>query len=452
MPVITINKNNFLKGESFNEFTGEGGFTNKLKGINLNYKDGILAPCSVKTETDADDPGAGIIPFGVCPFNGTSSLGLIACSNATDDLTLFKVNTNGTLDDQDTDTTRNYVLGKSDILLQSGNYFISSTTNVAEGASLGSLDQDWWTTTIGASALDADFVHYFLAKEGSIYLTNGVYIYSINVAGAAKTDVQTLVGEAVTAIGNHNNLVYFATTKTQDEVSGIVTGDNYLCQWDGITVNEISDKIRMPERVYHIQSFNGQLYIFFKDYMAIYDGITVKEIKELSSIPWKHKIKIIDSIMYIANGNDILCFDGVKFWTYYEGASTITAMVKYGTVDDFYFVESNKVYKFDLDAITGTGKFASLWYDFGQKVIVRKVILELAEVMVANDVNTVKLLDESETATTVMTMTYANEPTKRIKQSGDINFKCSSLMLELDTYMNLIKNIYIVYEELDEPV
>lgn len=461
MPILSLDRKDFIAGCADNDFESEIGLSPEGKGHNLSYKNGLLTPPPT-AENLGTDLGTG--ETGIMAMGGNGSFGaLLLATNSDKDGIFYKLVSTGITQTGVTanDTTRNYDKTWSDIITYNGAYLISSDTNIAQGASTGSshvMDYDWYTTTVGTSALSAGYPHQMLVWEGACYISDGNTLRKlVGVTPSTPLTLPSGAGTApfISAFIVHNNTFYLATVDGYNEdnqaTSGMVKNYN-MYVWDGInTTNTLSNKIPLDDKCYAMYSYNGSLLMFFEKYIAIWNGIGIRKIRTLSSAVYKTDISVRNEIMYIAEGNNILCYDGSKFWYLYGGSYDIGCIWNlYG--DDLNFVDANKdVYKMDLDDFDGDGKAYSNWLEFSTNIIIRRVRIEFAEAMASGDFNVIQLANQFE-ETKSLTASYASQGAVRAVEFPPVGFKALSLQIRLNTFDNLIKKITIEYDYTKLPI
>lgn len=459
MARLTISNRDFLLGASDTDYSLDGGFSPVGKGHNIRKTEGLLAPPPTPEETDDLQANeTGIIAIG-----GTSSDTLLVVSNATNDLATYEIASDGSLSvAADADSGRNYTKALSDAISYDNILYVTSTTDIARG-SQGSLDVDWWTTTAdgGQAALDADpaLPHYLMKFEDTLYISDNNTIKTWDGTNAATA--LTLPSDiGITSYVEYNNRFYIATINQNELVSAKngakIEVDRKMYVWDGINTNSKFDSIiPLPDRVYSMVVFQGQLFVFFEDHMALWNGVKFQKVRDLSSIVYKSDMVVRQDKLYIKEGGNILAFDGKRFWYQLStGLVVDTIWNLYG--DDLGYTAVQKSYKADLDDADANGIWYSKWYEFADNVKITRVIVEMAEAMAENDVNTLTLANEAETTKNIV-VSYAVSGAKRVfdtknQTASMIDFDCSSLQVRLNTFDNLIKKITIEYVKNQEPI
>ena len=458
MPTLEFGKIDFNNGQANTDASASSGLSPYLKGCNLRYRKGVLAPQASKENVTATTSLAS--KTAVVVGDGTSSGGIgymLLSEDSTKDGHIFSVEvTEGVIGAQSTeDTGRDYDIDKIDCIHDADDLYTSSNTDISKGGgNLGAVDWDWGSTT-GGMTIQNGSVHHFFQFQKYLYITNGTNIYR-SASGGGTPFTEKIIfnwNDAVTCAIPHNGKIYICIMNDSELAYGKKTKMQRMAIWDGDSALPDSET-NLPARCYSMFSYNGKLLLFFEKFIGYYNGLNIDAIWDLNgtSPVYKGKIKQIDDVLYFIDGADIMAFDGSKFWCYYTGSANIDTIWNL-IGDNLDFIEGDNAYKFDLFDIDGTGKASSLPIEFPQKVAIQKIKLFLDEDMVSGDSNTIKIYDEGDTLVYTGTATFANDGAIRFKefgQNGGNLCRLDTMRIVLDTFSNLVKRVLIKYAPIDE--
>ena len=453
METRIIGSENFLAGSASNNYGVDGGFSPDLKGHNINYFNGVIAP------TDTPTTVATIIGTDVLSMFSGDGIYSLACSiNASLDIDIFRYQASS-LSSVGSDSTHDYSTIFSDIGYLDGYYYISSLTDIFLISGVGGEDDpNWWDTTRGKSTLYDYCSHHFARLGNYLFFSNGKYLnritnnstvdeFFLSIDGGALDDLE------ITTICEHNDLIYIASQNDSNAAkSG--NGGNYLIGWDGNADGLLSFKQPAPAKITAIVSYNGRLMCFTEKMLYEYNGSQFIPLRHLNGVVNKNQVKVALGNLYFIGGNDTTSANNSKFIQCYNGSSFSYLIEESATIqsigfcfgDDLAYGTAQTLKVIDINDRVGNGKVATLPIDFISNVHVRKVIVELAENMGSGNVNTFKVYNQTGTLMTTLTMSYATDGAIAAKEFKDINFQANSIVIKADTFNNLIRRITVFYD------
>ena len=468
MPQITIDSNSFLRGEGLSDFSGNRGFSPKSKNIIINATDGALGSKGTPLAT-------GTVPDGLSPIAvaervsaGTGPYVLLA--DATEDLHVYTTNGSTLTTDSKEDTGRNYVAYITNAIRYKDKIYVSSTTNIAYDIAAATPDWDWGTTVASLTFTDNAFCpHMFLVVSGVLLISDANVVKSWD-GTTANNAMLTFsdTDQKISAWSLHNDNVYLATTNATSSQKG----RNYLHIWDGRNKNNtlISKDIPLPSRCLKMESWDGRLILFFRDFFGEFDGVRVNKI---SNLDWKTDgafnymvaqsgdgLYFVDK--YTRTSPTVSCIKHLTsngaLYTWYE-LTALKVLFSYfisSGYEEITFISSTIIRYHDRDTYADNGVFYSNWFNFPDNTKITRLLIEFAEPIVSGDANAIRLYNEKlsilgsdPTNYIELTANYssAGGMINYAREFRDINFYCSALQVVLNTFDTAVKRITITYED-----
>lgn len=404
MPVITIDKRNFLKGMSSNQYIDDGGFSPLSKGFEVSQPGlrGVLLMGKKLNEYSTN-----IADNVIAATKYASGLTFIyyALGNAGKIYTTDPVGApTHTLKTTDSAKTYN---GNSDIIIYENELYATSTTDILlSNLSFSSVDNDWWTATKSKTALTAGVPHKLFNFQGVLFITNGNKLASWDGTTAKDAALPLPAGWIITDTEIINNRIYISATYGLNDTTK--NTDNKIFVWDGYSPSWLREIVVNEPTIAFMQEINGYLYFYSGYSLFISDGYTYSRVYSFPDrlTPNFHTKDVYDGVLYFKGTNGIVAYDTVTKSVSYPCYSTATInviQIGYLYYLDVY-AETNKFYQGNTN--NAGQSFYSNWYDFGTPYDVRKVEVLFGDALTSGATYDFVLYDEKAAINTT-TISYA---------------------------------------------
>lgn len=380
MQSYTIKAKHFLAGESLNEWDDNGGFSPESIGLNLLYKRGNLyfAP------TPTDRGGATLTGNIIASCFDPASLGNDAYH--LDDEGAFYTLNGPTLTKRQTSTADTFTLGTTEMMPFQGAILATSQTRVMLlGNNFATIDSSWWTGLTSACR------HPIERVEDKAYIgnLNVIEIYDgTNTSGTGAGNITLPTNVNITSLRRHpdgKNLIAFAGqtidfSHTRPNAGYIYLVDTNLKTW--------TREIAIEAQVEGSRLVGGVVFVTYGNKVGYFTGSGIKFLKKLetSTTTYSHNISNIEDIFLVRDGLNIKAYGDLgrgKIWwnliknqtnaqninnIQYKGSSIVLMAFSDG---------AGAGYLQELD-LTTVGQFGNLYsnkYEFGKRVMIRKIVI-----------------------------------------------------------------------------
>lgn len=313
-PLLTIDFNNFVLGESITARTPDKGFSPQSYGLNLSYEKGTLYFQEAATDRSTNLEGDVICTTNDPDFLGNDNYLL-------DDEGKFYTLSGSTLTKRQTDSVNAYAIGNSDLIKYRGNVLGTSATDIAllTGGNLTTIDHDWWSVTRGHGALQTGYRHPLEVVEDILYIGDKNYIHTWD-NGTSVYQAMTLPdGINITTLRKHpdgRHLIAFCgvTANYSHQRSG--GGKIYIID----TVNlEFIREIDIEAQVEGSRNVGGVVYATYGDKLGYFNGDGISWLRDLTagSTTYSHQLGNAEDILIIRDGVYLLAYGDLgkgKVW------------------------------------------------------------------------------------------------------------------------------------------
>lgn len=466
MPQITIDKDNFLRGESLSDFSSDGGFSPKSKNIIINATEGALGAKGESLGSGTVD--SGMVAIAVAEKDSAGNGPYVFFANGDEDLNVYTTNGSALTSASKADTGRNYRPYITNAIRYKDKIYASSATDIAYDISAATPDYDWGTSVAGFTFTDNAFApHMFLIVSGVLMISDANTVKGWDGTTGITYLTFSDTDQKISAWSLYNDNVYLATTNATINQKG----RNYLHIWDGRNKNNtlISKDIPLPSRCLKMENWQGRLILFFRDFFGEFDGVKVNKISDLD---WKTDgafnsmvTQSGDGLYFIDKYNrtspTVSCIkhlqpNGALYtWNELTGLKVLFSYFTSHNYEEITYISSWVIRYNVRDTYTNDGVFYSNWLDFGDNTKITRLLIEFAEVVGSGDANTIRLYNEKlsvlgsdPTNYVELTASYASAGgmANYAREFRDINFFCSSLQVVLNTFDTAVKRITITYE------
>ncbi len=440
METLTIDANNFILGASLNKWTGNAGYSPQTKGINPLREPGVLyaqAPF-----TDISNLEGNVVASIADPnFAGNDAYIL-------DDEGKFYTLNAGALTKRQTDSTRSFVAGTSDMIFFDTRVFATSTTNIAmaTGADLGTIDQTWWTVTRGHGSLNGNFRHPLEVVEDTMYIADANLIHTWDGTTSVPSALILPNIWNITCLKKHPNgrdlIAFCAETANYSHTRG----SRAVAFIINTVTLEFTQEISIGQQVEGARVVGGIVYVTYGQNLGYFTDSGIEFLRKLEislvggQLAYKHHLGDMDGHLLVVEGKNILAFGdlggGKVFW--YPIANT----TDYGTnqnLDSILFIGAGKLvfgsqtsggteklYQCDLTATANdaVGKNLSKFYSnpitFPSKVWIRRIEIQHTALASTHE-QYLYLEDVAENQTLVKVTTFAAAGAQ-VTTRADCNF------------------------------
>lgn len=448
MNKITINASDFIRGSSSSDYKPDAGFSPEDKGHNLHVKEGLLYPQPVATNKGAAEDifAWASVEGGI--FSNWFALGYGG--------KFYSLDNDGVPTLLQTDGARTYSKFYSNMLYYKAKFYATSTGNIAQlDSAMGTATFNWWTG-LGKTALLNTLAHHMIIFGGTLFISNGYTIASYDGTTSSDSAFTIDTNYYITAMIDYQNKIYIAAMPYYGLARTNANAKLFIFTPSGITTNTYDDSHPLIDAVSAFYVFKGTLLVFTEKYLAYWNGITLTKIKDLSEKVYKQQICQYGDRLYFSEGKNIVCYDGNSFYYVYHNPNNGEATDNIeGIVFDsnnLFISTGTKIYSADITTGAGTSYFRSNRFNFGQNVVIRKIVVELAETLVSGSSIPITFYDHKQTGNTVGTISYSAGDTF-IKEFNNINITTYSLQLRayFQTNGKPIKQFTIYYEPSEQP-
>lgn len=332
-PLITIDFKNFILGESSTDRNPDRGFSPLSYGLNLIKEKGTLYFGESETDRSTNLEGDAICMAVDASFLGNDQYVL-------DDEGKFYTLNGATLTKRQTDSVKAYAVGTSDMLQFQGNAYATSQTDVAflAGTNLSSIDNDWWTTTRGHSALSSAYRHPLEVVEDTMYLANQNNISTWDGSTSVENAMSLPPDVNVTTLRRHPDgrhlIAFCGITANYSHTRG---GGGKIYIIDTVTLEWIRE-IPIESQVEGSRLVGGVVYVTYGGKCGYFNGDGLSWLRDLTagSTTYSHQISNAEDILLIRDNKDVLAYGdlggGGKVWwrAYRTTANSYTAFTALG--------------------------------------------------------------------------------------------------------------------------
>lgn len=444
MPVITIDKRNFLKGQSTHNNLSDGGFSpdSIVEVLRESSQFAYLTFGRIKTESSTN----------IADFARASAIGYRGSS-----FFRYTIGSGGRLYETDlttfahtvkyTESVKTYD-SNSSILSYKNKLYITSTTNIyRESYAFTENDNDFWTATLGKTALTTGVPHILFEYNDLLYVTNGNKVWSTDGSVGYETGSNTLTltddWVIYNVLANGTDIYLFCAYKNP---TNTVNQPNKVFVWDGYSESWIREMTISVGVISGVCMTSTGMYFSAGSSLYKFDGYNYA----LAFINLNGIQKLVgykNDIYYTDGGQNVF-----KYSTVYKATCRIASLAN--TIQ-FLFADSSTISCFILDSTTSkfysltnntdTTSFYSNFYDFERPVYLRKIEIVFSATTITNTSYTLYIRNELDTEleNTSIATVGIQKYTKTINHHVD-SFRLQLLSNHADN--KSIKWIKIYYE------
>lgn len=316
MPRITIDASQWFRGMSTTNDLTDGGFSPNSVPISLFATPGVIRPSSGYFQATSQFQSNGIFGWATPPGASTTQYGLTSNSSQDGYVVTMDANTIGSVSTvYGPDTARNYAAGYSDLVYYKGNYYWSSTTDIARNGTF-----NWWTGTLGLTALGATDYHLMVVFGDILYIADGRYVHSYDGTTGTYNALDLPEDYRITAMTVYNGMMYLAADIFQDNAAGSRTGTAKLFTWDGFSSSWIEEE-DIKEHVSVLFPHGGTLFMCTGTHFGYFNGSAFIPLRKISSAVLKHQITVTNDVILLVQSQHILAYGNPipgrqKFFSY----------------------------------------------------------------------------------------------------------------------------------------
>jgi len=374
MPIITIDKRNWIKGQSTTNYLSDGGYSpdSIIETGRDNDNVGLLTWGRARTEYStnlADKVHASTIGYrGGSPYR--YSIGSGGRLYETD-----VVNLTHTL--KYTESVKTYDQYSSILSFKNQLYITSSSDVWQEGYSFSTNDYDWWTATLSKTALTASVPHILFEFGGYMYITNGNKLWSTDGTTGYDSGSNTLTLTDDWIIYNvltkGSEIYLFAVFKS---LNPQIQVPHKIFVWDGYSENWTREIILSTSYVYSaVHTING-MYFSAISGLYLFDGYSYALVPNVRTITY---MVAKGKDLFYTDGQSIFRYDTLYKSTYRLGSITSLDPITHIFSDYIqtltFFTQGASVSKFyNLSySSTSTPSLYTNYYEFEKPVWLRKI-------------------------------------------------------------------------------
>lgn len=453
--------NDFTLGMTTSADTDDGGFSSETTGLNPIAQVGVFnSPAAVtnKSTNVAKD----IIASCEDPTYTGKNRMLLGASTTSASLGDFYWWDGSTITLKKTSATATFLIGTTDFVpwyeSVAGLGFYATTAagangDIARWDGNTTLVENWWTSTLGQTALSAVTAWRPLLNYGTwLFIGDANKLHRVDAALAVSNSILTLlVNERISALGTNNNSgKMLIATSTSVDYSATRNGKSFIYEYDGSS----NKPLKVCEVNGTITSFANEgdtVYVFYGNKMGVYTGSGIRYLRTLnfstgtaSKLIYPHRRAVIDTTLYIAENNRVVAFGeiipGRKVFypalTPDTSSQNISCLANIGggllgfayLTNNFYTHDTNSV----ATVINGGTTLYSKKYKFKKDVRLKKLIVEFKTPVSTGSafVGTVYIVDEKGNTTNIKDIRQDSSMTQYTIESGTLDMATKKFQIK----------------------
>ncbi len=450
MKILTIDKTAFLKGMSHSVNTSSG-FSPESVGIEVDRRGdllGLLYPGRNPIESSANIADNIMASF---LYYRNSALYYYSIGDAGKIYETNVITKAHTVKDTDSKIYDK----NSSILVFNGRLKIASQTDIYDDDFAFTVkDNDWWTNTLGKTALTAGVPHKLFDYHGVMMITNGNKIASWDNTTANEAALTLPEGWIITDCLVDGLNIYISASLSKADYA--MNTETRIFVWNGVSTDYQREVVLdIPVITAMVKAENGYI-LFSGRNMFIFDGYSYVWLRYIDQSPTFNQVKAIDGKIYFATFGAIACYNTrLKIFTKpvsYGDVNNIITCLNIGYFDyiDFWSaVSTSAVGKFfRCTSNNSLSVFFSDIYSVGN-IYIRNIEILFSQPLPTNASYTLKVLDE--TSTSIKEITFNETGKMKLpKSAGDLLVSNFQIYLSFDnTSCVPVQEIRIYYDTAD---
>jgi len=370
MPVLTIDKKNFISGESQTESIADRGFSPRSYGLNLTYDRGLL-----HLGGDTTDRGGSLVTSSIVA--ACTDPDLLGNDNYFVDVSGRFYEINGATVTTKQISLHTYALGTSDMIPFLGSVFATHNTGIVKlSSNFGAIEDEWW------SGLSDSYRHPLERVESEMFVADKNVIYYWN--GAASGIAFTLPTDVnVTTMRRHTDgRTLLAFTGETANFSHTVPSKGKVYYCDPV-IRDWTREVVIEAQVEGSRLHGGTIFTTYGNTFGFFDGNGLQPIKKLetSTTTYSHSMTSYDEILYVRDGRIVKAHgdlgNGPVWWNAFRNLlnKPLTAIISKGDNKLMVSDDGTTLTELDFDLIGGGGKFYSNPIYFDTEVKIRKIVI-----------------------------------------------------------------------------
>lgn len=412
---IKLDYKDFIRGSSSSDHLGDGGFSPTTTKINPKVVPGaIYAPPTLGVVSGSALGGAMIASCGDNDYLGNYRMFL-------DDSGVTYSWDGTTLTTQETFSSDKVTFGTTDMVAWNGMFYITtnvSNTEIAEWDEDGAaIDEDWWTTVAGGSALQTNTAwRPLLVYERHMYVGDGKFLHRVNESEVVSSSLLTLSDDdRITALGidKGSGNMLIAVVNGGADFSALRNGDSKILVYDG-TANKALKVIPTSGLITAFLTTDDRTLVFYANKIGYFTGNGIKFLRTLGfstgtfdDLNYKHKVTVHENTAYFIDGDRVIAYgeiiSGQKvFYPVYQNSGTELKFLSIIGAGKLGISHGTTIVSLDLSSTSSIqeSNFFSNKIHFPRPVIIQEAFVEWASAV--SDTVTpaiLSIIDESQTAT-----------------------------------------------------
>jgi len=396
MPVITIDKRNFIKGQSTADTLSDGGFSNDSTVEVLRNGSTFAYLNWGRTKTESS----------------TNIASYIAASAFGNNLRRYSIDETGKLYETNvtsythtlkyTESVKAYDTTSSSIISYKNKLYITSTTDIyRENYTFSENDDNWWTGTLGKTALTTAVPHILFEFNDLLYVTNGNKVWSTDgtVGYTTGSNTLTLTDDWIIykAYTSGTDIYLFAVFKS---LNTSYNKPNKIFVWDGYSESWTREIVLSTDMIRGITMTSTGIYFSDGNYLYKFDGYNY------SIVPTNLGEGGVKTM--VSNKNDIFYVGGTSIYKYNTTYGATCKIATFATYEPVFIFNDyqDEVTCFTRDQAVSKGvyyyltnnldttSFYSNYYDFERPVYLRKIEIVFSAATVTNTSYTARIRNE----------------------------------------------------------
>lgn len=388
---ITLDGGQFVRGQSVSDYSDDGGLGSSSVNLNMLATPGVVYPISQPT-TIRTAGGADPLDVFIASCEDTNTTGnyRLLLDKAAHFYTYD--GTNITLDKTGSAT---YTQGRADMVYSGlGAYaaYASSNGDVTKWLVGTSIDETWWSATVGGTALGNTVPHPLLMFGSLLYIADGQYIHAFDGSTHQNAMLTLQPNEIIYSLGiepGSGLIMIGVQTKGTINLGNVQNAKYYVHLWDGFS-STIRRRVPVDDLPTCMYSNAGQVIVGYGQNIGAWNGTGITFLRRLASNPaaketllYKHHITNIGRTLYYVDGVNAMAYGQIvpgvpAFWNaYQDSTNTISLLANVGgnNLGMAFNTSSTKsfVTMATLTAGTSTATIYTNNIDFPRPVFIRRM-------------------------------------------------------------------------------
>ena len=399
---FTIEGSDLMKGMSSSAYINDGGFSQG--GTSKTVINPIAVPGLLHAPGAVTDKSTNLVGEMIAscedPLQGNSRL-LLARDSSTQDGTFYYMDSNGALTLKRTDSTNNYIFGKTDMAGYKSEVYATSAEAITRWVPDTTFNVAFFTFSDSAAP------HPILVYEDAIYYGDGnLLLRQTDSGGATPATILTLPSnQVIIALGIDPGSGKILISIV-DELNGsnTINAQASVGYYDGFS-NKLTKKVNVDDMVTAFYTTISNVFVTYGQNLGYWNGAGIQFLRKLdlsfdnTVLAYKHHITNIGRILYVIEKTNILAYgeivkgQGEVFWYALRNdagdSGNYSMITNIGQNRLGLGFATTKFYTFDTMSVSAVKNGGAIWYshryDFDKPVTYMTTLIEYTSAIPSND-------------------------------------------------------------------